>query len=84
MALRRVHEAQRGEQRIAVGFSPGLHVSEAIRPFTANRPEVEIDVLPLHWWERDAPPRDGRAHVGYLRRPFTDSGLRTVPIGHET
>ncbi|MFI0813711.1 LysR family transcriptional regulator [Streptomyces echinatus] len=84
LALRRVHEAQRGEQRIAVGFSPGLHVSEAIRAFTANRPEVEIDVLPLHWWERDAPLRDGRAHVGYLRRPFTDSGLRTVPIGHET
>lgn len=84
VALRRVHEAQRGEQRIVVGFSPGLHVSDAIRAFTESRPGVEIDVLRLSWWERDAPLRDGRVHVGYLRRPFDDSGLRTLPIGHET
>ncbi|MHA7960310.1 LysR family transcriptional regulator [Streptomyces sp. L500] len=83
-ALRRVREAHRGGQRLVVGFSPGLHVSDAIRAFTASHPEVEIDVFPLRWWERDAPLRDGRAHVGYLRRPFDDSGLRTVPIGHET
>ncbi|MFI9310710.1 LysR family transcriptional regulator [Streptomyces triculaminicus] len=84
LALRRVHEAQRGEQRLVVAFSPGLHVSDAIRAFTASHPQVVVDVFPLRWWERDAPLRDGRAHVAYLRRPFDDSGLRTVPIGHET
>ncbi|OKI02690.1 transcriptional regulator [Streptomyces sp. CB02923] len=83
-ALRRVHEAERGEQRLVVAFSPGLHVSEAIRAFTAAHPETRIDVFPLRWWEQDAPLRDGRAHVGYLRHPFDDAGLRTVPIGHET
>ncbi|MCQ8771017.1 LysR family transcriptional regulator [Streptomyces telluris] len=83
-ALRRVHEAEQGAQRLVIAFSPGLHVSEAIRAFTASRPEVGIDVFPLRWWEQDAPLRDGRAHVGYLRHPFDDSGLRTVPIGHET
>lgn len=84
VALRRVHEAQRGEQRLVVAFSGGLHVSEAIRAFTASHPNVEVDVLPLPWPERDAPLRDGRAHVAYLRRPFDDSGLYTVPIGHDT
>ncbi|KUJ64908.1 transcriptional regulator [Streptomyces albus subsp. albus] len=84
VALRRVHEAQRGEQRLVVAFSPGLHVSDAIRAFIVNHPKVVVDVFPLRWWERDAPLRDGRAHVGFLRRPFDDSGLRTVPIGHET
>ncbi|MFG2142918.1 LysR family transcriptional regulator [Streptomyces sp. NPDC048696] len=83
-ALRRVHEAQRGEQRLVVAFSGGLHVSEAIRAFAVSHPEVGIDVLPLPWLERDAPLRDGRAQVGYLRGPFDDSGLRTVPIGAET
>ncbi|MGX1758081.1 LysR family transcriptional regulator [Streptomyces lydicus] len=83
-ALRRVHEAERGEQRLVVAFSPGLRVSEAIVAFTASHPDVHIDVFPLRWWEQDAPLRDGRAHVGYLRRPFDDTGLRTVPIGHET
>ncbi|RSO10241.1 LysR family transcriptional regulator [Streptomyces sp. WAC 06783] len=81
--LRRVHEAGQGEQRLVVAFSPGLHVADAIRAFTGRHPHVAIDVFPLRWWERDAPLRDGRAHVGYLRHPFDDTGLRTVPIGHE-
>ncbi|MER6304010.1 LysR family transcriptional regulator [Kitasatospora sp. NPDC001539] len=83
-ALQRVQEAARGEQRLVVAFSPGLRVSEAIRAFTARRPEVAVDVLPLRWWEQDAPLRDGRAHIGFLRRPFDATGLRTVPIGRET
>ncbi|GAA3026773.1 LysR family transcriptional regulator [Kitasatospora albolonga] len=83
-ALRRVAEAARGEHRLVVGFSAGLRVSEAIREFTARHPEVAVDVLPLPWAERDAPLRDGRAQVGHLRRPFDDTGLRTVPIGVET
>ncbi|WP_395292901.1 LysR family transcriptional regulator [Kitasatospora hibisci] len=83
-ALRRVQEAARGEQRLVVAFSPGLHVSESIRAFTARRPEIAVDVLPLRWWEQDAPLRDGRAHVGLLRRPFDDTGLRTVPVGRES
>ncbi|WP_131735889.1 LysR family transcriptional regulator [Actinomadura roseirufa] len=82
-AVRRVREAGRGVERLAVTFSAGLHVSEAIRSFTASHPDVEIELVPSQQWDRDAPLRDGRAHVGYLRRPFNDSGLRTIPIGHE-
>jgi DNA-binding transcriptional LysR family regulator len=82
-AVRRVHEADRGVERLVVGFAPGLHVSEAVRAFTVTHPGVEIGLLQLKWWEQDAPLRDGRADVGYLRRPFHDAGLRAVPIGHE-
>ena len=82
-AVRRVHEIDRGIERLVVAFAPGLHVSEAVRAFTATHPDVEIELFRLHWWEQDAPLRDGRAHVGYLRRPFDDTGLRAVPIGSE-
>jgi DNA-binding transcriptional LysR family regulator len=82
-AVQRVHDVDRGVLRLVVAFSPGLHVSDAIRVFTSRRPEVETDVVPARWWEQDAPLRDGRAQVGYLRRPFDDSGLHTIPIGHE-
>ncbi|HEV2639519.1 MAG TPA: LysR family transcriptional regulator [Actinocrinis sp.] len=82
-AVRRVHEADRGVERLVVAFVPGLHVSEAVRAFTAKYPDVEIKLLHLMWWEQDAPLRDGRADVGYLRRPFDDTGLRTIPIGRE-
>ncbi|MFI6346126.1 LysR family transcriptional regulator [Streptomyces sp. NPDC050560] len=82
-ALRRVHDAAGGVQRLVVAFSPGLPASEAVRAYSARYPRIEIDLLPVRWWEQDMPLRDGRAHVGFLRRPFDDTGLRTVPIGHE-
>ncbi|MCX4725714.1 LysR family transcriptional regulator [Streptomyces sp. NBC_01306] len=79
--VRRVHDVGLGVQRLVVAFAPGLHVSDAIRAFTARYPQVETDVVPVRWWEPDAPLRDGRAQVGYLRRPFDESGLRTLSIG---
>ncbi|KOV60721.1 LysR family transcriptional regulator [Streptomyces sp. MMG1121] len=82
-AVRRVHDADRGTQRLVVAFSPGLRVSEAIRAFASRYPDVETDLVPARWWEQDAPLRDGRAQVGYLRRPFDDSGLRTIRVGRE-
>ncbi len=82
-AVRRVHDADRAVQRLVIAFAPGLHVSEAIRAFTALHPQVETDVVPALWWDPDAPLRDGRAQIAYLRRPFDDSGLHTIPIGHE-
>ncbi|MFG2600237.1 LysR family transcriptional regulator [Streptomyces sp. NPDC048462] len=82
-AVRRVRDVDRGIPRLTVAFSPGLHVSDAIRAFAARHPAIETDVVPAHWWEQDAPLRDGRAQVGHLRLPFDESGLHTIPIGHE-
>lgn len=82
-AVRRVHEIDRGVERLVVAFAPGLQVSDPVRAFTVRHPEVEIDLLRLHWWEQDAPLRDGRADVGYLRRPFDATGLHAIPIGNE-
>ena len=72
-----------GIERLVVAFAPGLHVSEAVRAFTRTHPDVEIELLHLPWWEQDAPLRDGRADVGYLRRTFEDTGLRVIPIGSD-
>lgn len=82
-SVRRVHETDRGVERLVVAFAPGLRVSDAVRAFSATHPNIDIELLHLHWWEQDAPLRDGRADVGYLRRPFDDTGLRTVAIGSE-
>lgn len=82
-ALRRVHEADRGVERLVVGFMPGLRVSQAVRVFTEVHPEVEIEFVQMDWWERDAPLRDGRVDVGCLRRPFDESGLRVELVGSE-
>jgi DNA-binding transcriptional LysR family regulator len=82
-AVRRVHEADRGVERLVVGFMPGLRVSRAIRAFSAGRPNIEIDLVEMNWWEQDAPLRDGRIDVGCLRRPFDEGGLRVELVGSE-
>ncbi|RDI42005.1 LysR family transcriptional regulator [Nocardia mexicana] len=82
-AVRRVRDADQDVRRLVVAFSPGLHVADAIRAFAVRHPGVETDLVPARWWEQDAPLRDGRAQIGYLRRPFDESGLRTIPVGDE-
>lgn len=81
--VRRVHEIDRGVERLVVAFAPGLHVSETVRAFALTHPGVEIELLHLPWWEQDAPLRDGRADVGYLRRPFDEAGLRAIRVGSD-
>lgn len=83
LTVRRAHEAERGCERLVVAFATGLRVSESGRAFSLRHPEVALEFLPLLWWEQEAPLRDGRAQVGFLRRPFDDAGLRIIPIGHE-
>ncbi|GAB2534270.1 LysR family transcriptional regulator [Nocardia heshunensis] len=82
-AVRRVHEIDRGVRRLVIAFSPGLHISEALKEFAARHPDIQTDIVPAQWWEPAAPLHDGRAQIGYLRRPFDDSGLRTTPVGHD-
>lgn len=81
--VRRVHEVDRGVERLVVAFAPGLHVSEIVRAFALTHPGVEIELLHLPWWEQDAPLRDGWADVGYLRRPFDEAGLRAIRVGSD-
>jgi len=81
--LRRVRETDRGIERLVVAFAPGLRVSPPIQAFAAKYPDVRIDLFQVSWWDQDAPLRDGRADVGYLRRPFDDSGLHVITVGHE-
>ncbi|HEY9291456.1 MAG TPA: LysR substrate-binding domain-containing protein, partial [Microlunatus sp.] len=82
-ATRRAHEVARGLTRLVVGFAPGLRISGAVRAFAEISPEVEIRLLHLNWYDQAEAIRDGRADVGYLRRPFDPDGLRTVPIGSD-
>jgi DNA-binding transcriptional LysR family regulator len=81
--VRRVHEADRGVERLVVAFSPGLKVSETVRAYSATHPDVEIELLTVNWWEPAAMLHDGRADIGFLRRPFDDTGLRTIATGTE-
>jgi DNA-binding transcriptional LysR family regulator len=81
-ATRRAHGAARPD-RLVVGFAAGLSVSPAVRAFTRAHPGVEVEPIHLKWHEKADALRDGRADVGYLRRPFDATGIRTIPVGSE-
>jgi DNA-binding transcriptional LysR family regulator len=82
--VRGVHEVARGTKHLAVGFAPGLSVAPAVQAFEDEHPEVDVDLLRLNWYEQSEALLDGRIDVGYLRRPFDDRGLRTIPISEES
>ncbi|OXM67091.1 MULTISPECIES: LysR family transcriptional regulator [Amycolatopsis] len=82
-ATRRAYGAARGTRRLVLGFAPGLTVSPAVRVFAQAHPDVEVELLHLHWFEQAEAMRDGRADVGYLRQPFDATGLRTLRVGSE-
>ncbi len=82
-AARRVHQAARGSASLVLGFAPGLSVAAAVRSYETEQPNVDIQLLRLNWYEQGESLRDGRADVGYLRRPFDVAGLTITKIGSE-
>ncbi|GAB3577092.1 LysR family transcriptional regulator [Amycolatopsis endophytica] len=82
-ATRRASGAARGADRLTVGFAPGLSISAAVREFAKTRPGVEVELVRLDWFEEAEALRDGRADLGCLRRPFDDTGIRTIAVGTE-
>jgi len=82
-ATRRAHAAARGARRLVLGFAPGLAVSGVVRAFRRARPDVEVGLLHLDWFDQAEAMRDGRVDVGCLRQPFDATGLRTWHVGGE-
>ena len=76
----RIAIAARGEASFTVAFMPGLVVSDAVRELQRAFPDVTIEVVRTGWDDQVQVLHDGRADVGYLRRPFDAAGLSTEPL----
>ena len=77
----------------AIGFMPGLTVTEPARAFAASHPEVTVDVLRTDWTDQVRVLHDGRVDIGYVRMPidltalsswllFTEPQVAVVPVAH--
>jgi len=80
---RRVGEAAGGSRALTVGFRSGIVVTEAVRLFAAEYPEVTVEVLKVEWDDQAAVLLDGRADIVYARRPVEERGLRIKPLFRE-
>jgi DNA-binding transcriptional LysR family regulator len=79
-ARRRVQRAARGAQALVVGFRTGIIVTDAVRRFSAEAPDVAVDVQRLEWDDQEEAVLAGRVDVAYVRRPIDARGLRLVPL----
>jgi DNA-binding transcriptional LysR family regulator len=79
-ARRRVQRAGRGAHHLVVGFRAGILVTPAVRAFTAERPEVTVEVQRLEWDDQEELILSGRVDIAYVRRPIDERGLRLVPL----
>src|SRR3954463_14736839 len=77
---RRVQRAGRGTHHLVVGFRAGIVVTPAVRAFTAERPEVTVEVQRLEWDKQEDFPLGGRVDAAYARQPISERGLRLVAL----
>ena len=81
--LRHVRQLGRGVERLAIAFAPGLRVSEPIRAFSADHPDVQIELFQVDWWDHGHPttrrPRRRRIPATSLQ----GGRLHVVAIGQE-
>jgi DNA-binding transcriptional LysR family regulator len=82
-ARRRAQRAARGPNRLTVGFRAGIQPTSAIQAFTAEHPEVAVDVLKLEWDEQEDAILGGRVDLAYVRRPIATRGLTLIPLFSE-
>lgn len=82
-ATRRAHEAARGQERIVVGFAPGLRVARAVAAFGEVARDVTVELMELVWYEGADAVRDGRADIAYVRDPLETEGLILRELGTE-
>jgi DNA-binding transcriptional LysR family regulator len=79
-ARRRVIRAQRDPRRLIVGYRAGIVVTAAVRRFTAEHPDVTVDVHRLDWGDQAETLLDGRVDIAYVRQPIDEVGLRVRPL----
>jgi DNA-binding transcriptional LysR family regulator len=79
-AQARVIRAARGPSRLIVGFRAGIVVTAAIRLFSAEYPDVTVDVHRLDWDDQADTLLDGRVDIAYVRQPIDARGLRVLPL----
>jgi DNA-binding transcriptional LysR family regulator len=77
---RRVQRAARGTKALVVGFRTGITPTAAVRAFSAEHPDVTVDVQRLEWDDQEQAVLGGRVDVAYVRRPLSSRGLRLTPL----
>jgi len=82
-AGRRFRALTRGERSLALGFFIGDDVTEALQAFSRRCPDASVTLLRTYWHDQVDVLLDGRADVGFVHLPITETGLELLPVRSE-
>jgi len=64
-----------GGLSLTVGFMLGMDLTPVLTQFARLRPDVDVQLQRLRWWNHAAALRDGHVGAGFVRLPLPPDGL---------
>ncbi|MGG7464762.1 LysR family transcriptional regulator [Plantibacter sp. YIM 135347] len=77
---RRARAAGRSDDRIAIGFMPGIIVTPVVRELRSRFPSLVVDVIRTGWDTQVELLHDGTVDASFVRLPVAQRGLRVTPL----
>lgn len=82
-AVRNVRSNGRASRILDVGFMGGIRTETTVTAFSRQRPDIEVRLTHLDWWDQAESLHDGRVDVAFVRPPIDTTGLRLMPLATE-
>src|ERR1700689_2488334 len=80
-ARRRVQGAGRSAgTALTVAFRPGIIITDVVKRFTTEHPEVAVNAIRIEWDEQHAAIADGRADIAWIRTPISGNDMVITPL----
>ena len=72
-----------GGRSLKVGFMLGTDLDPALRAFTHDHPDVDVQIKRIRWWNQTQALLDGGVDIAFVRLPIDTDGLQLVPLYSE-
>jgi DNA-binding transcriptional LysR family regulator len=80
---RRINDITHHRTELTIGFFIGEEFTEARQAFTAEHPDVAVNLVRIYWNNQADVLRDGRVDVAFVHLPIEDDGLELLPVRSE-
>jgi DNA-binding transcriptional LysR family regulator len=79
-ARRRVRAADGTASTLTIGFRPGIIITDVVRQFSGENPDVAVNAIRIEWDEQHAAVADGRVDIAWIRSPVAGTDLIITPL----
>ena len=77
---RRIKDITDHRAKLTIGFFVGEEFTDARQAFTAEHPDVTVNLMRIYWNNQAEVLRLGRVDVAFVHLPIEDDGLEMLPV----